>query len=166
MIAFVDIETTGLDPLADQVLEVAIITDDRDYPIHFSVPIDERRASAQALKINRYRERRAELAAIEEHPYDAAALVADALKTKAFVGNNPRFDDAFLRVFLERSGFKAEWHYHLVDIKALVAGRYQLDPPWTTSEIEQAVGIRNKNEHTALADAEWVRDAYYALDLK
>lgn len=166
-VAFVDIETTGLDPEVNQVMEVAILTEPFGDVIHFSVPINPTLATDQALYINKYYERRNELLEIQETREDAATIIHDTLRGHVFVGNNPAFDAAFLTKLLKTFGLAPSWHYHVADIKAIVAGAYGAEPPWTTEWVSQVTGVKiGDDAHTAVADATWVRDVYFSLGLE
>lgn len=166
-LAFVDIETTGLDPEVNQVMEVAILTEPYGDTVHISVPFNPGFATEQALAINKYYERQNELLGIQETRADAAGIIFDALQGHIFVGNNPQFDANFLKRFLKNNGYAAPWHYHLVDIKALVGGLEGEGPPWTTDWVAATTGIEFDGvRHTAMTDACWVRDVYHSLSLK
>lgn len=160
---FLDIETTGLNPRTDQILEVAMRGDSY---FHFALAIDDTRGEyAKALKVNRYWERKEELAAITVTRATALNYFLRGLTNKVVVGNNVQFDLRFIEEFLHsmRCGARSTpWHYHPVDLKALVAGRYGLGPaPWTTKQIADAVGVPiPADAHSAVADCEWNRAVY------
>lgn len=164
-IAFLDIETTGLDPLKHEIMEVGIIrrsSDPKvsDWPIHFSLPINTAAADEKALDINGYFARRNELLEIEEAPGQAKALLYDVLKGALVVGNNVQFDLRFIEQFLGDT----PWFYCLLDLKAFVAGRCGMREPAKTTTIADVAGVPlSKDSHTALVDARWNRDVYDAL---
>lgn len=164
-LAFVDVETGGINPDIHPLIEVAIIQWPEEELIHFSLPYLITACTPEAIKVAKLAERNAELAEIREQVFDAVGIVWDALKGRVFVGNNPQFDAGFLRAFLARGGRSDPWHYHLVDLKALVAGHLALEPPpWSTTQIADEVGVPlPTDQHTARADCEWNRDVYLAL---
>jgi DNA polymerase III alpha subunit (gram-positive type) len=166
-LAIVDIETTGLDSEKHQILEyAACLLPENDW-VHFSLPIDTALASDQALEVNEYYERRTELLSIEEHPYEAAELIHQDLKGRIFVGNNPQFDARFIAKLLDKYDLQPSWNYHLVDLKALVAGSFRIAPPWSTADIAKWIGVPlPDNAHTAIADVEWNVSVYTALNLR
>lgn len=165
-IAFVDIETGGLNPERHPLIEVAIRQWPEEELIHFSVPFDLADCSPQAIEIAKLHERLPELLEIKEHVFDAIGILSDSLDKRVFVGNNPQFDANFLKHFIKRGGLALNCHYHLVDIKALVAGRFRLQPPWTTDEIaEYAKVALPEGQHTAVADCEWNREVFESLHL-
>lgn len=161
---FLDIETTGLNPLKNEIMEVAAIVreDDpgkADREIHFSLPIVERLADAKALEINGYHDRRDELNAIQINRLEAAELLAP-LKGALVVGNNIQFDLRFIELLIS----DAPWYYSPLDLKALVAGRCGMDKPASTKLIAEVAGVPlSKDAHTALVDARWNRDVYDAV---
>jgi oligoribonuclease (3'-5' exoribonuclease) len=172
---FVDIETTGLDPFVHSVIEIASYieedvydgTDDMQW--HCSLPFDPYcpTVSKQALETNKYFERVEELEEIQESSYEVAEIIRDQFKGAVLIGNNPQFDARFLEQLLAtKLGIGPVWHYHVVDIKALVAGHYGVAPPWSTKQIEELTGIKNDGAHTALEDMRWVRKVYRNLNLQ
>lgn len=159
---FLDIETTGLDPACDQILEVAMRGDSY---FHFALSINEQAADAKALEVNRYFERCDELEAITVSEQQALGYFLRGLTGKVVVGNNVQFDLRFIETFLRRwwcGRNSTPWHYHPVDLKALVAGKYGLGPaPWSTKQIADAVGVPLPDDaHSAVADCEWNRAVY------
>lgn len=174
---FLDIETTGLDPRHDEILEVAMIkrTDvapGADIDLHFSLNINPDRANAKALEVNRYWERRDELGAMQISDGVAANLLWTTLRDAVVVGNNVQFDLRFIEQFLLVNSFTptgighdfspTPWNYHPVDLKALVAGKLGLgEPPWSTKQVARECGVPlPEDAHSAYADAAWNRDVY------
>lgn len=135
-LAFVDLETTGLNPDYSSIWEIAIIIrvpSGREYEHHWQIRQTEihlRDADPKALEIGRYYERMVvskEMAYAQitpdGHPVGVSrrALmdnVAGLLTDAVMIGSNPAFDAAFLRVFLDSS----PWHYRTIDIATLAAG--------------------------------------------
>lgn len=167
--AYLDTETTGLDPIRHQLLEVAIIHAPDNGVIHFSLPIDLTRADPKALEVNRYHARLPELRQIQVTMPDALQLLINGLQGRTVVGNNVQFDCRFIEAWLREYGpaevNPAPWRYHLVDLKALVAGRYRMGPaPWSTGAIAQRVGVPiTEGAHSALVDAQWNKAVYEAV---
>lgn len=77
------------------------------------------------------------------------------------VGNVVSFDEERLRRLLLMVGEVPMWHYHIIDVEPLIAGRLALEPPWKSSELSEAIGIPVPDgQHEALADARWAMDMY------
>lgn len=136
-LAFIDTETTGLDPDHHEVWEIAVIMrhpGQPDWEAHWQIRQTELHlaqcAEPEALEINRYYERM-----VIPKDYSVGQIDADGrpvgmshktlaydltklLKGAVLVGSNPAFDAAFLRVFLD----SAPWHYRTIDIATLAAG--------------------------------------------
>lgn len=165
-LAFVDTETTGLDPGRHQVWEVGLIlrTDvGEDHEYQWQMRPDLNRAEAVALKIGRFYERRDTERAVGYHQF---ATEFGELSFGAYlVGAVPSFDDAFLKDLLRHYGACPGWHYHLVDVEALAAGQLAMEPPWDSEELSKAVGVDPEkfDRHTALGDARWARAVYDAV---
>ena len=136
-LAFVDTETTHLDPRKGDVWEIAVIRrreDGVDSEFLWQVRPDLATADPEALKIGRFEER----FAIPDG-WDALEFMAsgtpfrslipemlfdlqDVLSGAVVVGSNPGFDIAFLTKLLQAHGRKLPWHYRPVDIATLAAG--------------------------------------------
>lgn len=167
-LAFLDIETTGLDPYTDEVLEVAYLREYDDpfslVTTHFSMQIDERSASPDALKINRYWERKPELLDIQLAWSPAAYKLVTDLKDHIIVGNNPTFDLTFLTQFLRKWAWKPTWYYRPLDVGSMAQGRFRERGVTRTPDIAERLGVPlPDDQHSALADANWNRDLYNAL---
>jgi DNA polymerase III epsilon subunit-like protein len=135
-LAFVDCETTGLDPDKHSMWELAVIhraggTDTEHLWQIRLANWEIEQAEPKALEINRYREREAlpnDYQAGEmihacglPHPIKRDELrdqLRDMLNGAVLVGSNPSFDAGFLKAFLDA----APWHYRTVDIATLAAG--------------------------------------------
>jgi hypothetical protein len=108
------------------------------------------------------------------------------------VGAVPSFDAERMALLLNRFGLEPGWHYHLIDVETLAVGyvhgveRQAADTlngrslphdaldqlpgmltalPWDSEALSRAVGVDpdDYDRHTALGDARWARDIYYAV---
>lgn len=93
------------------------------------------------------------------------------------VGAVPNFDAEVLAARMREYGICPSWHYHLIDIEALmvgyIAGRHranlaspEVPLPWKSDDLAQRCGVQplaDKDRHTALGDARWARDIYDAV---
>jgi hypothetical protein len=190
-LVFIDTETAGLDPDRHSIWEVALITpDDREHVWQF--PVDEMAADPFALNIGRYWDRRWPVGIQEVSDLDA---IYEAHSPKSRRRNFPdqgraikpgrnwcehfrdltaglhlagavvSFDEERLRKLLHQHGVLHRWHYHLVDVEALAAGKLGVEPPWDSEELSRAVGVDPDGfaRHTALGDARWARTIYDAV---
>lgn len=149
-VAFVDIETTGLDATRHEPWEVAILSARGDLVVQ--LPIDLSVADPAALRLNRYYERRSsKMPGVKTSAKQIAELLAGA----QLVGINPWFDAAFLDRFLRANGQAPAWHYRLICAKTLAAGYLGLELPWDTERLANGLGIdlRQFDQHTAVSDA-------------
>lgn len=136
-LAFIDTETTGLDPEQHEIWEIGVIRRDptgTDWEHHWQIRQTElhlvQSAEPKALEIGRYHDRmvvpndgfyaqidghgRPVLMGRQSLVHDLTSLLKDAI----LIGSNPAFDAAFLRYFLDA----APWHYRTVDVATLAAG--------------------------------------------
>lgn len=80
------------------------------------------------------------------------------------IGNVTSFDEERLRRLLMKHGQVPMWHYHIICAENLIAGRLALPPPWKSKELSEAVGVPvPQDQHSALADARWAKDMYWAV---
>lgn len=138
-LAFIDTETTGLDPIRHEMWEIAVIRRETDgtetehlWQIRPSAWQLSHVAEPKALEIGRYHER----AAVPE-PAMAANMLSPngperldflglgkqlvrALDGTVLIGSNPAFDAAFLGRFLRVHPLP--WHYRVIDVATLAAG--------------------------------------------
>jgi len=189
-LVFVDLESTGLDPDRHEIYEIGLI-DGNGAELHLWIsdaPLQT--ADSTALRIGRYYERWPERRQLEQftrpspviadrfNPWlvefpspsvidgkTAAWIVAAATAGAHLIGAVPSFDAAFLDRLLRRHNLVPAWHYHLVCVEALAAGKLGIPPPWNSGELSRKVGVEPKDfdRHTALGDARWARAIYDAV---
>lgn len=189
-VCFVDTETTGLDPDRHQIWEVGLITPDGAEHL-WQFPVDEMAADPFALNIGHYWERRWS----DDNDVDPIDAIYEAHTRKSRRRNFPgqgraikpgpawchhfreltagchlagavvSFDEERLRRLLHSHGVLHRWHYHLVDVEGLAAGKLAVPPPWDSEELSRGVGVEpgKFDRHTALGDARWARAIYDAV---
>lgn len=172
-LAFVDTETTGLHPDWHQIWEVGLIVDDRER--RWLLPVDLGRADPIALRIGRFHDRHPDghdftraAATTYDHatpPEVFAQEFARLTRGRHLVGAVISFDEERLRLLLTANGACPEWHYHLVDVEALAAGKLAIPPPWDSADLSRAalVDPDQFDKHTALGDARWAKAIYEAV---
>lgn len=182
-LAFVDIETTGLDPDRHEAWEAALILrdDERMDEEHvWMLSVDLSMADAGALRMNHFYDRYPEPGALSVNS-SVAQNIAVLTAGAHLVGANPAFDAAFFDRLLSRWGLVPAWHYRLIDVEALAMGYAHgledggivgevVDPdadlatasPRGLSTVAAALGITvdQQAKHTAIGDARVARDVY------
>lgn len=185
----VDIETTGLKPWEDYIIEVGLAGEDyatkRYFECTFSLPFPLDAMKAEAREVNGWSKRPFPM----EVSYDwASAYLVSQLQDAHIVGKNPQFDTDFLKSFLEQCGLPGAvpWHHRLVDVGTLAWGShasamgfgpqngnhwYALPP--NTDDVEKMVGIPRElmssfpnlkgMYHTAQFDARWAWQVFRSI---
>lgn len=177
-LVFVDIETTGLDPIDHDIIEIGLIEEDGKecswwielFPAELSV------ATSQALTINHYYERKKNSGSYESKDRLHVVIRATREEREKFArkfatltdgcvlaGFNVKFDQQFLELWLRRSGAAPTWNYHVLDVATYAAGvaagvGYYVPPPYgsrSTAELLQMPPQDETEQHTALGDARY-----------
>ncbi len=168
--------------------EDGVAAQTRDLAYCWRIVPDMTNAEPTGLRIGRYYERMGDLAKhrvdraqLIEHPDEyphplgiadyklygemVAAEVARLLDGVTIVGAVPDFDSLRLGRWLRRHNQVGTWHYHLVDVETLAAGRLQLPPPWNFDDLLAKFGLTydEADRHTALGDARMVRNLFDAV---
>lgn len=178
-IAFVDCETTGLDPFLHDPWEFAVIlrNGNHDTEFVFHARPDLTNADSKGLEINRYHERTSAPDWEWHDPKTTAARLQGLLRGTLLVGSNPSFDAGMIGPFIGRwhpnpNINTRPWYHHTVDIATFAAGYLHgkgLDTPalpYRSYEMSRAVGVEppmGDAAHTALGDARWARDVFDAI---
>ena len=168
-LVFLDLETSGLDPVEHEPIEFGIVGPDT-FEWTFSVPFDLGKASPEALEVNGWGAREFAPPWGSGTPIEAAVSLHSHLSGRVLVGNGVHFDAAMVREFIRRHApalNPAPWDYRLVDLKSLAAGRIGVDPrDLSTAAIGRHFGVPLPDDaHTAIVDARWNRDLFYAMGL-
>lgn len=167
-LAFLDLETTGLDPDRHEIWEIGLILrypDLADVEYLWRIEPDLTRADPTGLRIGRFYERTSTMARADkgEHynladwddeasgldqPWsDPAALAEDLarlLDGAHIVGAVPSFDAAFLSRWLPKMGQAFTAHYHLIDVEAMAVGHLIAKRHFTApdgSDLDYSLGV-------------------------
>lgn len=160
-LAFVDIETTGLDHEKGEIIELGVVlTRMKDGALEVIGELDLKiapkhieTADAQALRINGYNEADWIFAvSIEE----ALKAFSDKTEGAVFVAHNVTFDYGFIEANLKRHDIENKMHYHKLDTLALAFGVLHNNDDIGKLSLRalcEKYGIENKKAHSAFADA-------------
>lgn len=157
----VDVETTGLDPEKDRVIEIAVISMLRGEVVdrYASLVNPECELPAEASNITGIA---AEDLATAPIFADVAADVASHLEGKAFVAYNLAFDRTFVRNELGRCGI--EWTPQLpIDPLVFVRELHRDQGSKRLGAVAKRLGLDLDNAHRAADDAEVAGQVLYAL---
>lgn len=173
-IAFLDCETTGLNPDLHDVWEIGLIlrySDEADAEFRWTVKPDLTHADPKALEVGCYYDRT--VGVMWDYAPEVALNLARFLAGAVVVGSNPAFDQAFLTRWLQRHGQVWTAHYRTVDVTTLGWG-YLIGSDSShdhgalvpRSEVaSRLIGVDpdDYERHSALGDARWVRDQFSAI---
>ncbi|MDB5254857.1 MAG: Exonuclease RNase and polymerase [Candidatus Nomurabacteria bacterium] len=160
-LAFIDVETTGLDNDKAEIIELGlvlaklkdnelIVIDQLDLKI---LPQHIETAEPAALRVNGYNEADWMFAVSLE---DAMKSFADKTDGAVFVAHNVTFDYGFIERAFKSTGVENKMHYHKLDTIAIAfAMLHDQDDinRFSLKALTEYFGIENKKAHSAFADA-------------
>lgn len=156
--AFVDVETTGLDPEVHEIIELAYIITDRNLNVlsKYStkiLPENIEAASPRALEINGYSP---DLWDAEAVPLCAALNILDLnLPWTYLAGHNVGFDRKFIEAAYKKLGRDTPWRtYHMLDTSSLAMPLFFQGkiPSLSLSVLCDYFSVTNEKAHSALSD--------------
>lgn len=160
-LAFIDLETTGFNPLTQEVIEIgclfAKLNDKGMYEELDSFEIKVKpdhieTADAEALRINRYNENDWMFGHTQK---EAFTMLSQKCEGCVLVAQNTPFDYSFLVAGFMRHGLKDPFFFAKLDTISLAYLRFRKDPEMTSFSLKSLCdkyGIKNEKAHNALAD--------------
>jgi DNA polymerase III epsilon subunit family exonuclease len=160
-LAFIDVETTGIDLETHEIIELGVViakrkdgaltvTDQLEVKI---APLHIERADPTALRINGY----------NDADWLFAVSVQDAMRSfvektagAVFVAHNALFDYGFIQAALKHTGLESQMHFHKIDTISLALGVLHDTEDinrFSLGALCEYYGIENKRAHSAYADA-------------
>ncbi|MCZ6638785.1 MAG: exonuclease domain-containing protein [Candidatus Dadabacteria bacterium] len=164
--AFLDVETTGLDPVSgDKICEIAVIkTIDGQVADEFVTIVNPgRNISERAISIHGITQVMVNHAPLFR---DIAKDLLDFLNDTVIVAHNAKFDLEFLRSELKNLNQSLPEN-EVIDTLG-IARRYYSFPSNSLGEIARYIGLPIDEEHRALADVTTTKDIfeYFLKDLE
>lgn len=175
-LAFIDLETTGLDPEKHEIVEIGCLLARQKERVgrgpevekieEFEIkvkPTHIETADQEALRICGYNEADWIFAVDLKQ---ALEKLAEKTKSTIMVGHNVSFDWAFLEMGFIKTGVKPEMHYHKVDTIALAFGKLydnQDAQKFSLRALCELLGVKNEKAHTALSDVRATYEVYKKL---
>lgn len=167
-LAFVDIETTGLDVIEHEIIEIGCVITTADLEIveEFSLKIKPEhieRANPISLKVNHYKEEDW----VDAIPLkEAMQIFAEKAKDCIMVGQNIAFDVSFIEHAFSKLDITNTMHYHKLDTISIAWAKFHNDPTlehFSLREMCLRFGIKNEKAHTGLSDAKATYELYKKL---
>lgn len=168
---YLDTETTGLDPATHEVIEVAVVREEVEYPytqpgkitLMWSrkvAPQHIETASPEALRVNGYTPE----AWANAQPFSAiAGELVEHLKGGTLIGHNPKFDVGFITAELKRAGVEPKVSHRTIDTTTVAFMAWGLDGKLKLSldNLRKHLGLSSEGAHTAQQDALDCREVFY-----
>ncbi len=167
-LAFIDIETTGLDVIKHEIVEIGcVITTPKLKVIEkFEFKIRPERiedADPIALKINHYDE----INWVSAHTLEEVMKIfSKKVKDCIMIGHNVSFDSGFLEHAFSKTESKNLMHYHKLDTVSITWAKLHRKPSIThfsLRELCKHFDIKNEHPHSALSDAYATFELYKKL---
>lgn len=175
-LAFIDLETTGLDPEKHEIIEIGCILVEPIYidgklsdlkkleEIEIKVrPTNISTADPEALRINRYSE--IDWLFAVDLP-KAIELLAQKTDGAVMVAHNISFDWSFLSKAFSQTGVVNKMSYHRLDLLSIAFAKLHRDDrlqKYNLWSLAEYFGINNEKAHTALADVQTTLEIYKRL---
>jgi oligoribonuclease (3'-5' exoribonuclease) len=164
---FLDLETTGLDPVVDQITEIAYILEAGEESCSDEAIIQHSKLPHEfILKSMNYIERILK-APDKKFLHAVVGPMLQRIKglkehgwTTHLVGANPAFDHSFLKAALVPDSY----HYRLIDVECLTMQALGLDSPPGLSKCTELLSLpKNERPHEAMGDVLEARAVFHAL---
>lgn len=168
-LAFIDLETTGLDPEKHEIIEIGAlivkqpelkIIDELDIKVK---PLHIETADPEALRINGYRESdwlfAADLA-------QAIKLLAEKTENAVMVAQNVAFDWSFLNKAFRKTEIINKMHYHKLDLISIAYAKLYKDEKlerYNLRELARFFEVENEKAHSAMSDIRTTFEIYKKL---
>lgn len=172
-LAFIDTETTGFDPITQEVIEIGVVIAEQSDNGETLKMIEEfelkikpehiETADAQALRVNGY----------DPSAWLFALALPEAMKVFAektadciFVAHNLTFDYAFINEAFRKTGIENKMHYPKIDTISFAYAKLHKKTDidkFNLHELATYFGVQNQNAHTALADARTLFQIYQKM---
>jgi len=164
-LAFVDTETTGLNPDVHELIEIGLVLVSQEWHgdapsfavlEEFEIKIKPERiedADPVSLRVNGYNEEEWKDAGTLS---DAMELFASKTEGVIMVGHNVAFDSAFIEKAFRIAGIASKMHYHRLDTISIAFAKLHLNETidkYSLHYLCGRFGIMNEQSHRALPDA-------------
>ncbi len=174
-LAFIDIESTGLDPERHEIIQIGVVVATQEWVDgkpsfqvveEFEIKVKPERiedADKSALKINGYNE--ADWTEASTLP-EAMKIFSDKTADTIMVAHNVVFDYCFLNKAFYITGEDNRMHYHKLDTISIAFAKLYLNEDvdrFSLQYICDHFGIVNEKAHTALSDSRATFELYQKL---
>jgi len=169
-LAFIDIETTGLNVLEHEIIEIGCVITDHNLKAkeEFEIKIKPEHiltADKTSLKISHYNEKDWENASPLS---EALEILLKKVKDCVMVGQNVAFDSGFLEYNFAKNKLKNTMHYHRLDTISIAWAKFHNNRDFehfSLREMCKYFDIENAHPHSALSDARATYELYKKLIL-
>jgi len=167
-LAFIDIETTGLDVIKHEIIEIGCVVTTSKLKVieKFELKIKPKKiknAEPISLKITHYNKADWKSAfTIEE----AMKILSEKTKDCIMIGQNVSFDSRFLEYNFAKLKIKNDMHYHKLDTISIAWAKMHKKnniTHFSLRELCKHFDIKNEHPHSALSDAYATYELYKKL---
>lgn len=173
LLAFIDVETTGLDPDKHEIIQLACVIAKQTPRVgkgpeisivdEFELKVAPTRlqdAEPDALRINGFNEMEWVFAVDLKNAMEHFAKKA---KGAIMVAHNLTFDDAFIQKAFKSTGVENTLHFQKLDSLSLAFAQHYNKPDvdkYSLRYLCEVYGVKNERAHTALADTKALFEVY------